>query len=84
MSTIHTMVAGVCCGLGIPSNGIARHGTAMDKTKSLGRSERAQAAREKASNREIVRFQTMVGGAERLWDGSPEMILDTIALEIRA
>ena len=62
ISTIHTMVAGVCCGLGIPSNGIARHGTAMDKTKSLGRSERAQAAREKASNREIVCFQTMVGG----------------------
>ena len=61
-STIHTMVAGCCCGLGIPSNGIVRHGTAMDKTKSLGRSERAQAARENKSNKDIVRFQTMVGG----------------------
>ena len=61
-STIHTMVAGCCCGLGIPSNGIVKHGTAMDKTKSLGRSERAQAAREKKSNEDIVRFQAMVGG----------------------
>lgn len=61
-STIHTMVAGACCGLGIPSNGITRHGTAKDKTKSLGRSERAQAALKKESNRDIVRFQMMVGG----------------------
>ena len=61
-STIHTMVAGACCGLGIPSNGIVKHGTAMDKTKSLGRSERAQAARKKASNADLVRFQEMVGG----------------------
>lgn len=61
-STIHTMVAGCCCGLGIPSNGIAKNGTSMDKTKSLGRSERAQAAREKESNQDIVRFQMMVGG----------------------
>lgn len=61
-STIHTMVAGCCCGLGIPSNGIVKHGTAMDKTKSLGRSERAQAALKKESNRDIVRFQEMVGG----------------------
>ena len=61
-STIHTMVAGCCCGLGIPSNGIVRHGTATDKTKSLGRSERAQAARQKEANREVVRFQMMVGG----------------------
>ena len=61
-STIHTMVAGCCCGLGIPSNGIVKHGTAMDKTKSLGRSARAQAAREKESNQDIVRFQMMVGG----------------------
>lgn len=61
-STIHTMVAGCCCGLGIPSNGIVKHGTAMDKTKSLGHSERAQAAREKESNADIVRFQSMVGG----------------------
>ena len=61
-STQHTMVAGCCCGLQIPSDGICRHGTAMDKTKSLGRSERAQAAREKESNADIVRFQSMVGG----------------------
>ena len=61
-STQHTMVAGCCCGLGIPSNGIVKHGTAMDKTKSLGRSERAQAARKKASNADLVRFQEMVGG----------------------
>lgn len=61
-STIHTMVAGACCGLGIPSNGIIKHGTAIDKTKSLGHSERAQAALKKESNREIVRFQMMVGG----------------------
>lgn len=61
-STIHTMVAGACCGLGILSNGIVKHGTAMDKTKSLGHSERAQAAREKKSNEDIVRFQAMVGG----------------------
>jgi hypothetical protein len=61
-STIHTMVAGCCCGLGIPSNGIVKHGTAMDKTKSLGRSERAQAALKKECNRDIVRFQEMVGG----------------------
>lgn len=61
-STIHTMVAGVCCGLGIPSNGIAKHGTALDKTKSIGHSARAQSAREKKSNHDIVRFQEMVGG----------------------
>jgi hypothetical protein len=61
-STIHTMVAGCCCGLGIPSNGIVKHGTAMDKTKSLGRSERAQAALKKESNSDIIHFQTMVGG----------------------
>ena len=34
----------------------------MDKTKSLGHSERAQAAREKKGNQDIVRFQMMVGG----------------------
>lgn len=61
-STIHTMVAGCCCGLGIPSNGICKHGTAVEKTKSLGRSERAQAARKRGSNQDIVRFQEMVGG----------------------
>ena len=61
-STIHTMVAGCCCGLQIPSDGICRHGTAMDKSKSLGYSERARAAREKKNNQDIVRFQLMVGG----------------------
>ena len=61
-STIHTMVSGACCGLGIPSNGIVKHGTAMNKIKSLGHSERAQAALKKESNREIVQFQMMVGG----------------------
>jgi hypothetical protein len=34
----------------------------MDKTKSLGHSERAQAARENKRNKDIVRFQSMVGG----------------------
>ena len=61
-STQHTMVAGCCCGLQIPSDGICRHGTAKDKTKSLGHSKRAKAAREKKSNQDIVRFQMMVGG----------------------
>ena len=61
-STQHTMCAGCCCGLGIPSNGIVKHGNAMQKSKSLGNSERAGIAREKASNKDIVRFQEMVGG----------------------
>ena len=61
-STQHTMVAGCCCGLQIASDGICRHGTAKDKTKSLGHSKRAQAAREKKGNQDIVRFQMMVGG----------------------
>lgn len=61
-STQHTMVAGCCCGLQIASDGICRHGIATEKTKSLGHSERAQAARKKASNADLVRFQEMVGG----------------------
>ena len=61
-STIHTMVAGCCIGINISSAGLAKHGTAMSKTKSLGNSARAQAAREKESNRDIVCFQEMVGG----------------------
>ena len=40
-STIHTLVAGICCGLGIPSDIIYRHGSALEKTKSLGNSKRA-------------------------------------------
>ena len=61
-STQHTMCAGCCCGLGISSGKICKHGNATQKTKSLGNSQRAQAAREKESNRDIVRFQMMVGG----------------------
>ena len=61
-STQHTMCAGCCIGLGISSAKICRHGNAMQKTKSLGNSQRAQVAREKESNQDIVRFQMMVGG----------------------
>lgn len=61
-STQHTMCAGCCIGLGISSAKICRHGNALQKSKSLGNSERARIAREKASNRDIVRFQEMVGG----------------------
>lgn len=61
-STIHTYIAGVCCGLGIDMTGIARHGTSEDKGKSIGLSERAKAARERECNAKIVRFQMMVGG----------------------
>lgn len=61
-STVHLMVSGCCCGLGIASNKICKHGTAVTKTKSLGRSKRCQAAREKESNQDIIRFQEMVGG----------------------
>ena len=61
-STIHTMVAGCCCGLGIPSGKICKHGNAMQKSKSLGNSERSRAAMERESNQEIIRFQKMVGG----------------------
>ena len=62
VSTVHTYIAGVCCGLGIPMDDIVRQGTAEDKTKSLGNSVRAQAARAKESNAEIVEFQRAVGG----------------------
>ena len=60
--TIHNMVAGCCVGLGIPSDKIARHGNALQKTKSLGNTKRSQAARKKASNQDLVHFQSMVGG----------------------
>ena len=56
------MVVGCCTGLGIVSDKICYHGLATDKRKSLGNSERAQAARKKASNADLVRFQEMVGG----------------------
>lgn len=60
--TIHTYTAGACMGLGISMSGLTRTGTAMDKSKSTGQSARAAAAREKASNASVVRFQEMVGG----------------------
>ena len=61
-STIHTYISGAACGLGVDMTGIARHGTAENKTKSLGLSERHIAAMQKMSNADIVRFQQMVGG----------------------
>jgi hypothetical protein len=61
-STIHTYISGAACGLGADMTGIARHGTAENKTKSLGCSERHIAAMQKMSNADIVRFQQMVGG----------------------
>ena len=61
-STIHTYIAGAACGLGADMTGIARHGTAENKTKSLGCSERHIAAMKKESNADIIRFQKMVGG----------------------
>ena len=62
VATIHTYVAGVCCGLGIEMTKIAKQGTAADKRKSLGLSERSRKARARASNASIVRFQEAVGG----------------------
>ena len=63
VSTIHTYIAGAACGLGkIDMTGIAPSGTSEDKRKSLGHSERHIAAMKKASNADIIRFQTMVGG----------------------
>lgn len=61
-STIHTYISGAACGLGVDMTGIARHGTAENKTKSLGHSERHIAAMKKESNSDIIRFQKMVGG----------------------
>lgn len=61
-STIHTYIAGICCGLGVSMAGIARAGTSADKRKSLGKSLRAEKALERHENAEIVRFQKMVGG----------------------
>lgn len=60
--TIHTYIAGACCGMGIDMAGIAKQGTAADKRKSLGLSKRSQQARSRESNAEIVRFQELVGG----------------------
>ena len=61
-STIHTYISGAACGLGADMTGIARHGTAENKTKSLGFSERHIAAMQKTSNADIIQFQKMVGG----------------------
>lgn len=61
-STIHTYIAGACCGLSISMAGIARTGTSADKRKSLGKSIRAEKVLERPENAEIVRFQKMVGG----------------------
>ena len=61
-STIHTYIAGAAGGLGAYMTGIARHGTAENKSKSLGCSERHIAAMKKESNADIIRFQKMVGG----------------------
>ena len=60
--TIHTYIAGVCCGLGIPMTGITKTGTAADKRKSLGGCLRARKALERPENADIVSFQRMVGG----------------------
>lgn len=62
VSTVHTYIAGIACGLGIDMTGLTPSGTSEDKRKSLGRSDRARAALEKESNADIVRFQRMVGG----------------------
>ena len=62
VSTVHTYIAGIACGLGIDMTGLTHSGTSEDKRKSLGRSERARTAMERESNADIVRFQRMVGG----------------------
>lgn len=62
VSSIHTMVAGVCCGLGIPMDRIAPSGTALDKTKSTGQNQRAERERSREENQNIVRFAELVGG----------------------
>lgn len=61
-ASIHTMVAGVCLGLGIDMTGICRTGTALDKTKSSELSKRAERAEEKECNQDIIRFAQLVGG----------------------
>ena len=61
-ATIHTYIAGVCCGLGVSMAGITRSGTSLDKRKSLGHSARAEQALERPENVRIVQFQKMVGG----------------------
>lgn len=65
VGTIHTYVAGVCCGLGIDMTGIAKCATSADKRKSLGLCNRSKQARKRAENARIVRFQELVGGRRR-------------------
>lgn len=62
VSTVHTMLAGICCGLAISSGKLTPHGSSEEKRKSQGRSARSRAALENPSNADIVRFQRMVGG----------------------
>ena len=62
VSTVHTYIAGIACGLGIDMTGLTHSGTSEDKRKSLGHSERSRTAMERESNADIVRFQRMVGG----------------------
>ena len=61
-SSIHTMAAHVCLGLGLDMTGITSTGTALEKFKSTGVNARANRAREKEENQAIVRFAEMVGG----------------------
>ena len=61
-SSVHTMTAYLCLGLGIDMTGIAKTGTALDKKKSMGENVRAMAARQKRKNKRIVRFAELVGG----------------------
>lgn len=62
VSTVHTYIAGIACGLGIDMTGLTHSGTSEDKRKSLGHSERSRTVMERESNADIVRFQRMVGG----------------------
>ena len=62
VGTIHTYIAGVCCGLGVSMAGITRAGTSADKRKSLGACYRSERALDRPENADIVEFQRMVGG----------------------
>lgn len=67
VSSIHTMVAGVCSGLGISMKGITQSGTALDKTKSTGQNQRAERERSREENQNIVRFAELVGGRKNAY-----------------
>lgn len=62
IGTVHTYIAGVCCGFNISMAGIARSGTSADKRKSLGACARTQKALARKENADIIAFQKMVGG----------------------